>query len=688
MSRPGRTPDPFALTTDLGAYVPRPESERVAEALQVSLLVGRRIIALTGPRGIGKTMLLHVVARRLQRAFRAVYLPFAALPAPELCALILDVLGLPSGDDPEADLLATTARLEQASRSLVVMIDDASAMSLASARRLARVVAEANGSLRLILVPEDDFQSGRTLAALGDDLDEVRFGVPMTVEETARYLRLRLEWARASQDTRQRFERMTVERLHTLSGGLPGLLNELARAVARGGIGVLDPGAAASAAAREEAQRLDAPPLDEPVLEAAPPEPEPRPDAAPGGPGGPEEVAAPAEAAPEVVAGTEVVPEAGVVPVADAAELAVAFSEAEERPLPAAAEPGVQASPTPDELPLEVRESPPEEPPPREDEGLVAAAAALSGPEEPGAPGPISEADLYANDVGPGGDDDLPVPVAPRPVSSAPLSRHLFAAGGSATTAAVIELPDAEIRGTSAERTAAVAAPVPDHRPLPPAVRPVPRAPKLPAGPIRWDDEDRAEDALAALLGVDEEEDTPPHRWRDDVEEFDPGAERLLPGSRGARTDAPPSWKGFVSAVLVVGLLIAGLPCVRSWLQPPAPPAGDIAGDESGAPGAGEADGVETSPAGEEAAARPRPDPEAQAPVRVEVRAETAATVEVDGVYLGATPLKDVPLLPGEHAFRTRFADGRVVEQRIQVGPDSRRIDLVPERAVVDRARR
>jgi type II secretory pathway predicted ATPase ExeA len=690
------------LTTDLGAYVPRPESERVAEALQVSLLVGRRIIALTGPRGIGKTMLLHVVARRLQRAFRAVYLPFAALPAPELCALILDVLGLPSGDDPEADLLAATARLEQASRSLVVMIDDASALSLASARRLARVVSEANGSLRLILVPEDDFQSGRTLAALGDDLDEVRFGVPMTMDETARYLRLRLEWARAAQDTRQRFDGAAIERLHALSGGLPRLLNELARAVARGGVGVLEPGAAASAVAREEALRLGAPLLDEPELEAAPaqPEPEPAPGLEPEAPGEPDR----AEAV--VVPVAEASPVARLAPVAEAAPLAETVPEAEvvaaavgddeDRPGLAAAEPAAGPAPARDEMPLEVRESLPEEPPPREDEGLVAVAAALSASEEPGASGPISEADLYADDGG-SGDDDLPVPVTPRPATSAPLSRHLFAASGGATTAAVIELPHAVAEMTSPrpelERTApaaAVARPGPAQRPLPPAARPLPRASKRPAGPVGWDDEDRAEEALASLLGVEEAEEAAAfHGWRDDVEDFDPGAERLLPGSRGSRTDAPPSWKGFVSAVLVVGLLIAGAPWLRSWLQPdPSASQEEVAGEAPGGPGVSESGPAEATPAGEEAAVGPRPDPQAQAPVKVEVRAETAATVEVDGVYLGATPLKDVPLLPGEHVFRTRFADGRVVEQRIQVGPDSRRIDLVPERAVVDRARR
>ena len=68
----GAEHDPFAMLTDPDAYLPRPASEQALDELERAVLLHESPVALFGPPGIGKTLLLRVLARRLQGSFRAV----------------------------------------------------------------------------------------------------------------------------------------------------------------------------------------------------------------------------------------------------------------------------------------------------------------------------------------------------------------------------------------------------------------------------------------------------------------------------------------------------------------------------------------------------------------------------------------------------------------------------------------
>jgi hypothetical protein len=58
----------------------------------------------------------------------------------------------------------------------------------------------------------------------------------------------------------------------------------------------------------------------------------------------------------------------------------------------------------------------------------------------------------------------------------------------------------------------------------------------------------------------------------------------------------------------------------------------------------------------------------------VHVNAVPWARIEVDGIDLGETPLGNVPLRPGPHAFRAVLPDGRIVERTVDIDAAHRHV--------------
>ncbi|HKE11916.1 MAG TPA: hypothetical protein VKE73_10115 [Myxococcota bacterium] len=58
--------------------------------------------------------------------------------------------------------------------------------------------------------------------------------------------------------------------------------------------------------------------------------------------------------------------------------------------------------------------------------------------------------------------------------------------------------------------------------------------------------------------------------------------------------------------------------------------------------------------------------------IAVGINATPWATIEVDGVEVGETPIAGIPLAPGSHLFRARMPDGRVIEKTVEIGAETR----------------
>ena len=220
--------DPFGVTCDPRLYVPRLASEAALAELRSAFAAGQRVCVLSGPTGLGKTLLLHVLAEQLTAA-RCVHLPYAALPPEELAHWTLAKLGeAPTNGGPYWDALAAAARREaERGRTLVLLLDDASALPAPTARALQQLVASLAGALGLVVVPVDDGRAGQVIAALGEGVLHVRLRHGLSPDELRRYVRERIARTGALHALTT-FTSEHIDWLIAESAGNPRTLNVLA----------------------------------------------------------------------------------------------------------------------------------------------------------------------------------------------------------------------------------------------------------------------------------------------------------------------------------------------------------------------------------------------------------------------------------------------------------------------------
>lgn len=226
-------PDPFGLTADTRVYVPRAETEAALGRILRALEEQRRPVALTGPAGLGKTLLLHLVAERARRPWRPVYLPYAALSPEGLCAWALSALGEAPADSPAEALDAVARELHERDSGVLLLVDDAGGMPRETARWLRDRVGAAEEAMGLVIAAAEHGESLESLAAWVE-AEHVRLQQPMSEAETADYLSWRLARAGVPEAVRQLFDADTARRLHRLSEGNPRRLHIAASSVLRG----------------------------------------------------------------------------------------------------------------------------------------------------------------------------------------------------------------------------------------------------------------------------------------------------------------------------------------------------------------------------------------------------------------------------------------------------------------------
>jgi len=254
MSGSPAVPDPFGLTPDTGAYVPRAATERAVAELVASVQAGGAPIAILGPAGAGKTLLLHLLAERAGPGLRSVYLPNPRFGPEEICTWIARSLGAPAGEDAVPLLRAWLEHLREQEQACLLLVDDVDAMPEATARWLGQLVADARGGLRLAMAALEGPATTRLLRAFGG-VRCVELGAVMSLDETAEYVNWRLRRADVPESVRARFDASAVEELHRVAQGNPRRLHLAVEAFARSGsVAVLEDEIAA------HADRTGAPP--------------------------------------------------------------------------------------------------------------------------------------------------------------------------------------------------------------------------------------------------------------------------------------------------------------------------------------------------------------------------------------------------------------------------------------------
>jgi MSHA biogenesis protein MshM len=226
--------DPFAITPDTHAYVPRESTDVACRKLLDSVRDPAKCTALLGPPGLGKSLLLQMLVSQQCGEWETVYLPYATLPPHELGAWALRLLGAPTAEDPAASLRAFGIHLLEQNAALLIVIDDADALPDDTARWVGRLLSGSRGAVRLLIAASNDTKSSRTIAAIGATFNVVFLTQPMSESETAHYIEQRLRMARIPDSVRQRFDPATVRELHRNSEGIPRNLHIAASALLRG----------------------------------------------------------------------------------------------------------------------------------------------------------------------------------------------------------------------------------------------------------------------------------------------------------------------------------------------------------------------------------------------------------------------------------------------------------------------
>jgi len=562
------THDPFAITPDPNVYVPRAATESARTDLLRSACNPAKTTALIGPPGLGKTLLLHLFVEEAPEDLQTVYLPYAALPPEELCSWALGLLGLPGTGDPIGALQAHSRVLSERGSSLLLLIDDAGAMPVATARWAGEFVQNSSGSVRLAIAASDNATGNRTIAAIGTNFDIVHLDDPMTESETSKYIDGRLALARVPYSIRARFDDQTVRLLHRISAGIPRRLHSAATAI-------LQEAPAATAGNRAEAPTA---PVETPTAPAAEPV---KPTASA------QTLSVPPEerrvssrrAEPE---GVDVRVGLGGAPEQKGRRTEDRVEEAP-KPSEPTAEEFEESAPIEDEE-VEEDEIPGREPPIEDEE--------VEEDEIPGREPPIEDEEVEEDEI-PEWEPPIAPPVARRVL---PVSRRAIVLGTLLVAFAAVAIP--VIRSILSEpRQVAVADSQRDFR------EPIPGGFE---GSMR-------EDPREPLQG-----------------DFGEPSDVVEPRDRVAQEDAAE----IGAMASAEELLIADPPVVE---PPPA---------------------------------------KALGPFAVQVNASPWANVEIDGIDLGATPLANIPLFGGEHSFRVKMPDGRMIDRIIEIDAERRFISF------------
>jgi len=219
--------DPFAPTANPLAYVPRAATEAALEKLEALIRANTEAVTFSGPCGAGKTLLLHVLARRLHGDFDCVYVPYPKLAPQELCAWLLDALGAPPSPDAESALHERMARdISIGFPPLVFMIDEAALLPADTLSCLYGLLEDSVGFLRILFV-RSEADRHDAFAREGAIPPEVALEGAMDSSDTARYVRAHLERSPVEASAQARLE-ASIYGLHALTQGNPARIHAVA----------------------------------------------------------------------------------------------------------------------------------------------------------------------------------------------------------------------------------------------------------------------------------------------------------------------------------------------------------------------------------------------------------------------------------------------------------------------------
>lgn len=226
--------NPFSETPDTRFfYRSAHHCEALARLAQV-LDQGQGFALMTGEVGTGKTFLSRTLLNLAEKTAESALLLFPMLEGRELLEAILEEFKVPYNDGDSVKTLCARfsdflMKNAEAGKTTLLLIDEAQNMSLQSlelVRMISNIELENKKLLQVILVGQQELE----MKLLQPEARQVnqRIGqrlqlFPFSAVETKKYLRHRIEVAGGNNFIR--FENKALELIHSLSKGLPRLIN-------------------------------------------------------------------------------------------------------------------------------------------------------------------------------------------------------------------------------------------------------------------------------------------------------------------------------------------------------------------------------------------------------------------------------------------------------------------------------
>ena len=144
--------DPLGDSADPRRYVPVDTHERALEALDAGIRQGRSPVLLMGVGGVGKTLLLRVLAERERRCgYAAIFSPFLHLAPDDVARWLLHLLGRPLPGQAASDAALLAAVRLYAAPAMVVIVDEIQSAPAPSVRRLTELARACGAKFSLVV---------------------------------------------------------------------------------------------------------------------------------------------------------------------------------------------------------------------------------------------------------------------------------------------------------------------------------------------------------------------------------------------------------------------------------------------------------------------------------------------------------------------------------------------------------
>lgn len=222
---------PFRLRPDPEFLYLADTTGRVYEALRAAVTGAQKLVCLLGESGVGKTTLLHALARDCQGSVNVARVQQPSLTSQELGSTLTEQFRLlhPDGvaHDPWARLKDYVATESARGRAVVILVDEAHRCASPMLRELLNLTAWPAAPL-IVLAGEEELtnvlsslESSGTALPTTATLRLAR----LTQTQIAGYLNYRLRIA--GNEGRELFEPDTMVEIFRYTGGTPQLINTL-----------------------------------------------------------------------------------------------------------------------------------------------------------------------------------------------------------------------------------------------------------------------------------------------------------------------------------------------------------------------------------------------------------------------------------------------------------------------------